>query len=79
MRSKYLDRGFHPVALCYLLAAVGLVVGLLSSAYSFLLWAQGSVVPALVSSVVLLVGGLSLVVALAFDVRLNAHLAVEGE
>jgi glycosyltransferase involved in cell wall biosynthesis len=79
VRSKYLGGGVHPVAVCYLLAVVGLVVGLLSSAYSFLVWAQGSVLPALVSSVVLLVGGLALVTALAFDVRLNAHLAVDSE
>ncbi|MFD1515766.1 glycosyltransferase family 2 protein [Halomarina rubra] len=79
VRSKYLGGGFHPVALCYLFAVSALLAGLLGSAYSFVLWAQGSVVPALVSSVVLLLGGLSLVTALAFDVRLNAHLAAEAE
>jgi len=77
VRSKYLEREFHPIAVCYALAVVALLVGLLGSAYSFVLWAQGSLVPALVSSVVLLVGGLMLVAALTFDVRLNSHLAVD--
>jgi hypothetical protein len=79
VRSKYLGGGFHPVALCYLFAVAALLVGLLGSAYSFVIWAEGSIVPAMVSSAVLLFGGLSLVAALAFDVRLNAHLAADVE
>jgi hypothetical protein len=79
VRSKYLEREFHPIAVCYALAIAALLVGLLGSAYSFVLWAQGSLVPALVSSVILLVGGLMLVAALTFDVRLNSHLAVDGK
>nr|WP_282594774.1 glycosyltransferase family 2 protein [Halomarina salina] len=79
VRSKYLQGGFHPVVLCYLFAVVALLVGLVGSVYSFVVWAQGSLGPALVSSVVFLVGGLLLVTALAVDVRLNSHLAVDGE
>ncbi|MWG33213.1 glycosyltransferase family 2 protein [Halomarina oriensis] len=79
VESKYLRGGFHPIALCYAFAVAALLVGVVSTAYSFVLWAQGSLVPALVSSLALLVGGLLLVAALAFDVRLNAHLAAEAE
>jgi glycosyltransferase involved in cell wall biosynthesis len=77
--DKYLLGGFHPVAAFYLLAAVALVVGVVGSAYSLVTWAEGSLVGGLFSVLVFLFGGLFLVAALAFDVRLNAHLSAHGE
>lgn len=77
--DKYLFDGFHPVAVFYLMAALALVVGVVGSAYSVVTWAEGSLVGGLFSVLVFLFGGLFLVAALAFDVRLNAHLSAHGE
>lgn len=75
--DKYLLGGFHPVAVFYLLAVVALVVGVVGSAYSLVTLAEEALVGGLFSALVLLFGGLFLVTALAFDVRLNAHLSTE--
>jgi glycosyltransferase involved in cell wall biosynthesis len=79
VESKYLGANLHPVAICYALGVVGVVASLLTGAFTLLTWAEGTLTQGLFSVLVFLFGALSLVLALAFDVRLNAHLAVDPE
>jgi glycosyltransferase involved in cell wall biosynthesis len=79
VRSKYLGSNLHPVAVCYTLGFLAVLAGVVTSAFTLLTVAQGALAQGLFSVLVFLFGGLSLVLALAFDVRSNAHLAADPE
>ncbi|WP_254547449.1 glycosyltransferase family 2 protein [Halomarina pelagica] len=79
IKFKYLLLDFHPVVFCYVLALVAMLVGLFGGAYTVATWTQGAFVRGMLSTLVFLVGALFLVLALAYDVELNAHLMADAE
>lgn len=79
MQSKYFGSNFHPVAVCYALGVLAVLAGVVTGAFTLLTLAEGTLAEGMLSVVVFLFGALSLVLALAFDVRLNAHLAADPE
>ncbi|MFC6838452.1 glycosyltransferase family 2 protein [Halomarina ordinaria] len=79
IKLKYLLLDFHPVALCYGLSVVAMLVGLVGWLYTGVTWAQGVFVRGMLSSLVFFVGSLFLVLAFAYDVELNDHLMADAE
>ena len=79
VRSKYFGANLHPIALCYLFGVVAILASIVTGALTLLTWAEGMLTEGLFSVLIFLFGGLSLVLALAFDARLNAHLAADPD
>lgn len=74
LKVKYLVRDFHPLALCYFLGAFAAVVGAGAFGYAGVRARDSTLVPNLLSLLLVTVGGALLVLAMVLDMQANVHL-----
>ena len=73
MKARYLVSDFHPLVFLYMLGSVGTILGL--GALGWTLWSSDwTGVHGLLSTLVLLLGGLFVTLAMVFDRQANAGL-----